>query len=246
MGCIIRGILSPTWSSIATMDIDPRSILQPPLFVFGEAVTGTVELFPAVWSATEALAAPDVASRNQGLDRLLELEAPRLSPLVAYMLASRLSDPDVYIRRRVVYILGDLLVPDAQGRVAPESVRRYVTAYLSQMRTRSIYNLLEVAVNDPQAEKSICQLLNASPYAGRHMADILIERKNPLLIRQNAVRFIGLVGYLDALPVLERMVSRLEARQHGQQAMSFAPPTTPSEEDFLPYLHEAIKNLRAP
>jgi hypothetical protein len=63
------------------------------------------------------------------------------------------------------------------------------------------------------------------------------------LIRQKAVYFVGLVGYLEALPVLERIQSRLEARQIGQYAMSFAPPSIKSDEDILPSLRIAIKQL---
>jgi hypothetical protein len=141
--------------------------------------------------------------------------------------------------------VADLLTPDIQGRVAPEAVRKYVTTYLRQMRARSVFGLLEVAINDPQAERSISKLFNVCPYAGKHMGDILMERKNPLPVRQKAVHFIGLVGYLDALPILERMLSRLETRQNGQQVMPFVPLSSPSEDDLLPSLQEAIKNLRA-
>ncbi len=113
------------------------------------------------------------------------------------------------------------------------------------MREETIYGLLEVAAIDPLVEKSIFHLLNACPYAGKYLGDILAQWKNPLPIRQKAVYFVGLVGYLDALPVLERLLNRLEARQNGQYAMSFAPPSMKSDEDILPNLRIAIHQLSA-
>ncbi len=93
------------------------------------------------------------------------------------------------------------------------------------------------------SKKPIYHLLNACPYAGKYLGDILSQWKNPLPIRQKAVYFIGLVGYLDALPVLIRILNRLEARQNGQFAMSFAPSSIRSDEDILPNLRIAIQQL---
>ena len=228
------------------MDLLPTQTYQPPLFEFGETTSGAVELFPAVWGAAEALAAPETHLRHQGLDRLMEIGAPRLSPLIAYLLATRLTDPDLKMRTRIVYVLGELLMPDVRGSAAPEPVRHYLAAVLSQMRIRSIFGLLEVAVHDPKAERAIARLLNTCPNAGRHLADILAERKNPLPVRCKATHFIGLVGYLDALPTLERLHQRLEARLAGQQAMPFASPVTPEDSELLPVLRQTVVSLKAP
>ncbi|MBN2146036.1 MAG: hypothetical protein JW726_01565 [Anaerolineales bacterium] len=230
------------------MDLNPLSLetAQPALFEYGEAATGTLELFPAVWSAAEELVSPESSTRHKGLDRLLEMGAARLSPLVAYLFATRLSDTDLHLRVRVVYALGSLMVPDVKGYVAPEPVRRYLAQALSQMRTRQIFALLEVAVEDPGAANVVARLLNACPYAGSHLAEILVERKNPVPIRRTAARLIGLVGYLDAIPALERLLSRIEARRAGQQSMPFAPPTASDEADLYPAIKEALARLNAP
>jgi hypothetical protein len=227
------------------MDNEPIPILQLPLFDYGESITNIVELFPAVWKATESLTSPDPVKRQRGIDELLELGAQRVSPLVAYMVATCISDPDINIRRRVTYILADLITSGANGKHIPDDVRMIVTNYLHNMRESTVYGLLEVAVADKDAEKSIFHILNACPYAGRYLGEILTEWKNPVPIRYKAIYFIGLVGYLEALPILERMLNRLEARQIGQYAMVFAPPSTKSDDELLPGLRIAINQLNA-
>jgi hypothetical protein len=227
------------------METEPIPILQLPLFIYGESITNVLELFPVVWKATEALTSPDIASRQRGIDALVEVGAQRVSPLVAYMIATCLSDPDINLRKRVVYILADLLFSDLNGRQSPDEVREVVTNYLHQMREATVFDLLEVSAADQNADSSIYHLFNACPYAGKYLADILTQWKNPLLIRQKAIYFIGQVGYLEALPALERLFNRLEARQNGQYLMDFAPPSSKSDDDLLPYLRIAANQLRA-
>jgi hypothetical protein len=229
------------------MDTDPGylKIEQPALFEFTEAAsTGTVELFPAVWSATEGLIAPEEETRRAALQHLEELGAPRLSPLVAYLLATRLNEPDLDLRCAVVRALGDLLAHDDQGRITPETVRRPLRIYLSQMRTRAIFSLLEVVVYKPQQASHVAHLLNACPFGGNHLLEILSNRKAPMPVRKRAAEFIGLVGYLDVLPGLERLAARLESRVVGQQSMPFAPPSGPNESELLPTVQTSLAMLR--
>jgi hypothetical protein len=53
------------------MDAEPIPLLQLPLFVYGESITEVVELFPAVWKATEAVTSPDSTIKHRGMDALL-------------------------------------------------------------------------------------------------------------------------------------------------------------------------------
>lgn len=224
---------------------DPE-LLQPALFDFSDQTTGTVELFPAVWSAAEDLVSPDIARRLKGLEKLLELNAPRLSPLITYLMATRIMDSDINLRVRIVKALGELLMLDKEGRVTPEPVRKYLMTYLNQMRTRPIFSLLEVGSQFPGEKENIARLLNACSNAGRHLADILTDRNAPMAIREEAAYYIGLVGYLDAIPALERLSSRLESRMSGQQAMSFAPPVVTEELKLLPTIRDTLTILYAP
>lgn len=225
------------------MNFNPISSLQLPLFVYGEPTANILEVLPAVWSATESLASPDAVTRHHGIDTLVDLGVQRVSPLVAYMVATCLNDPDIYIRRRVAYILADLLINDPGVSQTPDPVRKTVTNYLHNMREETIFGLLEVAVMDPLVEKSIYHLFNTCPYAGRYLGDILSQYKNPLPIRQKAIYYVGMVGYTEVLPVLERLLNRLEARLNGQYAMTFAPPSQKSDDGIIPDLRIAIHQL---
>ncbi|RPI83081.1 MAG: hypothetical protein EHM41_16785 [Chloroflexi bacterium] len=229
------------------MDSDPLSfdLMQPSLFQIHDTTTGAVELFPTVWSAAENLASPDKNLRMVALDQLIELKAPILSPLVAYIIATRLTDPDLTIRKKVVKVLGEVLSRDKDGKPAPDAVYSHLTGYLSQMRFRPIYSILEVAASDIRLEKYAARLLNACPYGGGHLAVILADRKIPFDMRKEAVRLIGLVGYLDAFSVLEKLESRLATKLSGQQVMSFAPQSAPEETELLPVIRSALRMLQS-
>lgn len=228
------------------MDTDPVSvnISQPSLFDFIDNSTGAIELFPAVWSAAEDLSAPEITARRSGLERLVALGAPRLSPLIAYLLATRLQEPDLGLRIHVVKILGELFLPDEQGRLAADAVLRRLNWYLSQMHTRAVFSLLQVANDSREMEAHVARILNACPYGGNHLAGILADRKAPLPVRKQAANMIGMVGFLDVLPTLERMVIRLEARVNGQQTMVFAPLPVQDDIELLPTVMKSLEMLR--
>ncbi len=219
-------------------------LAQPPLFEFnGDTTTGALELFPMVWNALEALTSPDVVQRNQALDNLLEIQAPRLSPLVAYILVTRLQDTDIHFRARVIKVLADVLSPDEKGNPAPEEVRQKLLYHLPQIRRRTIYAILQVCVDNLARRADVSVLLNACPYAGNALADILGDRKTDLAIRKEAAYFIADVGFLDAVPELERIRGRLETRQNGQRSMAFLPPSLGDEAELLPDITKALQVL---
>ena len=222
----------------------PTKITQPALFDFSPTSPNAVELFPAVWAAAEALAAPEVETRRAALDRLLELGAPRISPLVAYLLATRLTDPDLPLRARIVRTLGGIFSNDELGNPAPEQVRRILTTYLGQIRIRPIFALIEVASEDRSLERHLALLLNACPYAGNHLTSILSDRNSPLPVRLQAARMIGVVGYLDAISNLEKIETRLLSRVNGQQAMPFLTSGSTEETDLLPAIQGTLAILR--
>lgn len=218
---------------------------QIPLFIL-EETTGTLELFPSVWNAMENLTASDADIRHQALDKLIELNAPRFSSIVTYLLVTRLTDPDFIFRKRVVLALGSILSVDEHGLPAPEEVRSSMLQYLSQVRTRQVFAMLQVASEDEMAVDQVARLLDACPYAGHHLIDILNDQKASLSVRRMAAIMIGKVGYLDALTSLEKLQIRLEARLNGQKAMPFAPPPINNEVDLLPAIQHSIHLLRAP
>jgi hypothetical protein len=223
-------------------DLQP-DLSQLKLFEISDSSPGVVELFPAVWSALECLVAPDVSSRRKAVEYLGKNKAARISPLVAYMVSSRLGDSDLDIRAQAISILADALNPDEQGKYAPVEVRQCVESNLCEMRTRTIYGLLLVLGRYPDLLQEISRLLNSCPFAGTHLADIATSRKAPTDIRSKALQLIATVGYLDAQPALERMLVRLESRLNGQQSMPFASPPGFDDTNLLPDLKKAIAAL---
>jgi hypothetical protein len=221
-------------------------LVQPALFDFGTTSIGSLELFPSIWSAAEALTFPDVSTRRAGLSQLENMGAVRLSPLITYLVSTRLTDSDMEIRCQVITSLGNVYKNDDQGYPAPEVVRQVLSGRLSQMRTREIYSILKAVANSPEIEEQALQLLSVCPYAGNHLTDILLNRKFPLAIRRQAVHFINRVGYVDAIPGLERLAIRLESHLNGQQTMPFFPSSEMDETALLPEVQAALTMLRSP
>lgn len=230
------------------MEPDPLrlELIQPQLFAFGETSEAALELFPTVWGACEELVAQEISVRSRGLETLLALDAARYSPLVAYMLATRLSDPDLELRRRVIIELASLLVFDQLGTAAPENVRHMLQATLRNLARNDILGLLEAGASDPDIEISLATLFNVMPEAGSLLAAILADRTAALDLRNMAVRMIRQVGYLDTLNDLERLASRLESRIKGQQEMPFAPPVVLDEQGLLAEIRATLLTLREP
>ncbi len=219
---------------------------QPVLFEVGSSSIGALELFPSIWSAAEALTFPDPPIRRAGLIQLIEIGAVRLSPLVVCLVSTLLTDSDIEIRCQVITALGSVFKNDDQGYPAPEAVRQVLSGRLSQMRTREIYSVLKAVLSNPDIKEQAALLFSACPYAGNHLTDILLNRKFPLPIRQQAVHFISRVGYMDAIPGLERLAMRLEAHLNGQQSMPFFPPSGLDETALLPEVQAALSMLRSP
>jgi HEAT repeat protein len=220
--------------------------VQPVLFELGEDSSGIIELFPGVWHLAEMAISQDTRTRWTAVTRLHESRAVRLLPLITYLLATRITDPDLEIRSVVIKALADVLSPDEQGRLAPESVRQCLKGYLAQIRTRWIYSMVQILPVRQDLEGAVANLLNACPYAGNQLADILASRKVSLDIRRYAARMIGLVGYLESIPALERLLARLESRARGQQSMSFAPVEMTDEADLIPDIRRALAFLNSP
>lgn len=218
---------------------------QPQLFLLEESI-GSIELFPAVWSALEDLTKADPEVRINALEQLIELDAPRFSPVVSYILVTKITESTLELRARIIEVLGKVLAPDENGFPVPEDVRSSLHLYLSGFRTRQIYALLQVSAENNFLEEHVSRLLNACPFAGNHLIDILNDSKTSIDIRMQAAVMIGKVGYLYTLPALEKLSRRLEARISGQKMMEFAPQRNSIESSLLPVVNEALRTLRSP
>lgn len=219
---------------------------QPLLFPFGDISKGTVELYPTVWAELEKLIIGQAKERMEALDKLVEMNAARFSPLVIFVLTTRLMDTNIDIRTRVIEILGEILAPDENGNFAPDEVQDCLKISLTQMRTRQVYAILQVLLSNPNLLQVASRLMNYCPFAGNHLADVAGSRQAPIEIRRQAILLIGEVGYLDAVPSLERLLVRLESRLNGQHSMPFAPPTGADDSSLIPDLTQTLHILRSP
>ena len=223
-----------------------KPVTQPRLFSLGEASSGIAELFPEIWSATEDLSNPNPSVRRLALEYLEGSGAARISPLVVYIIATRLDDSDLEVRMRVVKILGEVLAPDTLGNRAPDMVISCLTHDLGNMRTRQVFAILQALVHQTELTQHIIRILNTCPFAGNHLMEMANSRKVPLDMRRKAIWLIGQIGYLEALPALERMQIRMETRLTGQQSMPFAPPMGVDDIELLEDVKSTISSLQSP
>jgi len=221
-----------------------KNFSQSTLFDFSNVSSEAIELFPEVWRAAEEMVSPVLTVRENAIERLVSVNAPRFSPLIAYIFATRICEPKIELRYQIVIALGNVLVPDKDGLLAPEPVRYTLKIYLSKMRRREIFGLLQVAEKYPQSETSIASLLNACSFAGNSLSNIFLDRKAPVPIRKQAIYFSGLVGFLDTIPALERLITRLESRINGQKMMTFAPRVKDEDVSLLKDAHKTRALLR--
>jgi hypothetical protein len=184
-----------------------------------------------------------VKDRETGLDEIVELDAQTSSALVAYVLATRLEDKNIDFRLKVVNVLGPLLSRDEGLENATEEVKQTLITYLAQMRQRKIYALLQVGETHPPSQTDVAVLLKTCSNAGKTLAEIFSDRKLPLEIRLQAIQLVGIVGFLETVPKLERLALRLEGQLNGQGTMPFAPNSDSKEKSLLPAIHTALTIL---
>lgn len=203
-----------------------------------------IEFLPSLWSAAEAFTSTDLVTRSEGLNRLIASDAVRSHVLIAYLVFTRLTEPDIELRKRIVEALAGVLLPDGKLSAPEDVVASELTAWLGGMRSRQIWSLLEVAEYDKNSADLVGVLLESCSYAGEHLADILAERRSPLVIRKQAADFIARLGYLDALPTLERLASKLEQRREGRE--DYGQPITDDDEcSLIPMIQGALVVLKA-
>ncbi|MBN2045148.1 MAG: hypothetical protein JW757_09030 [Anaerolineales bacterium] len=218
-----------------------ESITQPNLIVLENQDTdASLELFPATWQAAEKLLCSDVKTRHQGLDELLSSQAARVSPLIAYLVVTRLFDPDKEMRLRVVEALANILRRDENGQYAPEAVRAQIISGLSHLGDQGLYSLLEAGIEHGEMREHIAKLINFAPHTGRFLKELAGDRSKQIEMRRLAIHFLGRIGYVDAYSELLRIRNRIESRQLGQKRMPFAPPSAESEELLLPDLRKVL------
>ena len=75
------------------------------------------------------------------------------------------------------------------------------------------------------------------------MLAIVKDRRADINIRVAAVKAIAAIGYLDAIPMLERLQQRIAGQIAGQIPMAFVERLEAEGEQLLPALREALRYL---
>lgn len=220
--------------------------LQPSLISVDSGNSQVVlELFPEIWQIAEKISSPNLQTRQKALAELRKTKAARVSPLIAYLLATRILDPEVKFRTSVVEDVSKVMQVDDEGKHAEDAVRTQVVSTLSSLDKSGLMALVEAAVYENSQIENVITLVNYVPNAGEMLREFAADRQLDISIRMMAITLLGQVGYVAALPELERIQNRLQTRQQGQQSMPFAPAQKTSELELLPSLKRSILILRS-
>jgi hypothetical protein len=138
------------------------------------------------------------------------------------LLATRITDNDLEVRFQAIQILGPLLDFDgSKSDILTDQALEYVHSYLIGFGERQILQILEVAEAYRLAEDAIVNILKICSYAGNLLSGIVNDRKKPPLQRQHAVYFGGEIGFVEMIPVLEKLIKRIEnSRTRPKRALS--------------------------
>ena len=192
-----------------------------------------------IWEAAELFISPDLSERKKGFERLVELGAVKQHPVIVFILASRLSVPDLSVRSFIVRVLAGLLEESKATQDQLEDSKYILINYLSQISSKDVFSLLELAEVDPPSKDYVVQLLCSCASAGDLLKSIVINRDNPIELRLLSLDIIGKVGYLEALNDLERMERRIRNKGMKENSHSF-------EAELLRNLEATIQLLRSP
>lgn len=198
------------------------------------------------WQAAEWLVSSDLECRRQGLAALGKRGDWLFTPLVTYLLASRVDEPDLELRGQIVSALAECSAGEGYEAPAPRAIRDYLFRLLAGFDRPQVERLLEVAggaANGAGLPTSVVTLLDRIPNLSNVLTRIAADRTAPAGTRAAAIAALGELGVIDALPVLEGLKTRIEGQAAGQLAMAFAPASNPDDGLLLEALRDAIDAL---
>jgi hypothetical protein len=206
---------------------------------------------PAVdpWTAGEMFVSAHVEERRRGFAILNGAEAGRRSTLTPHLLASRIDEPDLCLRAEIVHALSDYYEIRGREYRYPPELRGAVTSAVRKFDRPQVQALLEVHHAGREGvvllrPEALVRLWERLPTASPMLSRLAGDRAFPLALRQSAVEAIGQVGFTDARPVLEGLLTRIEGRRAGQLTMLFAPSDWPEDEGLLPALRATLTVLQ--
>jgi hypothetical protein len=197
-----------------------------------------------LWDAAEGLISPDPNIRDSSLDQLKEIDGIHRSPLVAYLLVSRISEPDLEIRFHLIRLLGSLMDFESSGKSFSDQALDFAKDALDQMEKSQLIKILEVAESYLTAERAISNILKLSSYAGVGLSGIVNDRKLPVSVRQQAVFYCGEIGYLSSKPTLQNLVQRVD-KARTRPGNGNERKKSRDEEFLYPFVISALEKLNS-
>jgi len=197
-----------------------------------------------LWDTAEDLISPDPNMRDSSLDQLKEIDGIHRSPLIAYLLVSRISEPDLEIRFRLIRLLGSLMDFESSGQSFSDQALDFAKDALDQMEKSQLIKILEVAESYLTAERAISNILKLSSYAGVGLSGIVNDRKLPVSVRQQAVFYCGEVGYLSSKPTLQNLVQRVD-KARTRPGNGNERKKSRDEEFLYPFVISALEKLNS-
>ena len=195
-----------------------------------------------LWETAENLISPDPYLRENALDQLKEIDGLDRSPLIAYLLISRISEPELEIRFHLIQLLGSLVDYDSPGQHLSDQSLGIAKDALDQINKFQLIRLLEVSDSYLAGENAIKSILKLSSYAGGVLSGIVNDWKLPISIRQQAVFYCGECGYLSSKPTLQNLIQRVEKTRNRPGGGSERKKNR--EDEFLyPYAVSALGKL---
>ncbi len=197
-----------------------------------------------LWETTEGLFSPDPNIRESSLDNLKEIDGFYRSPLIASLLVSRISEPDLEIRFHLIQFLGSLVDFDSSGQHFTNQALVFAKNALDQMGKIQLIRLLEVSDCYLTAERAIRNILKLSSYAGVGLSGIVNDRKLPVSLRQQAVFFCGEIGYLSSRTTLQNFVQRVD-KSRTRPGGGHERKKSRDEEFLYPFVISALEKLKS-
>lgn len=196
-----------------------------------------------LWEIAEGLVAPDQNTREISLDGLEEIDGFNRSPLIATLLVSRISEPDVNLRFHIIQLLGSLIDYDYPGEHFSDESLVFAKHALDQLHKNQIIELLEVSDRYLAAERAITHILRLSSYAGVGLSGIVNDWKLPVTLRQQAVFYCGEAGYLSSRPTLQNLIQRVE-KIRTRPGDGHERKKNQEEEFLYPFVIAALEKLK--
>jgi hypothetical protein len=196
-----------------------------------------------LWDIAEGLLSPDMNVRERSLDQLIETEEYYKSPLIASLLVSRISEPDLEFRFHLIQLLGSLLDIETSDQYFTDQALVYAQDTLNQIGENQLVKLLEVSDKYLTSVKAISAILHMISYAGNSLGGIVNDRKQPVSLRQQAIFYCGEVGFLSSRPTLQNLIQRVEKARNRSGDVSERKKSR-DEELLYPYAISALEKLK--